>query len=53
MDKPEKKIDHTKISVTPVYEKNPHNPNDWTVGAKVRIPIDTVKQWFKKLFGKA
>jgi hypothetical protein len=44
--------DHTKVELKPVFEKSPVNKNDWTVGLKVKIPLEKVSAWFKKLFKK-
>ena len=44
--------DHTKIEVNPILEVNRLNKKDWMIGFKVKIPLDKISYFFKKLFGK-
>lgn len=44
--------DHTKIEIKPVYEASPVNKKDWTIGFKIKIPLEKVSAFFKKLFKK-
>jgi hypothetical protein len=50
--KDQRPVDHTKVQLTPVVEVNPHDKQDYTVGVKLRIPLDKVINFFRKLFGK-
>jgi hypothetical protein len=44
--------DPNKIQIKPGFERSPVNKKDWTAYVKVQIPIEKVKDFFKKLFKK-